>query len=159
MTLWLRSICSLFLYCDDAELKGFFQCVIKQKQHPLCTWGFCKKRTQTNPPNTSPTHIRRSLWDLCYQQKHKQFCFMYRFFHSSHYCGIWMTLQIFNSYNNVKESSIVVYILPGGNWSTELTKQHKVKQKIRYWMMMYWIPVYCLFYKLMPVTQEKTQTI
>lgn len=73
---------------------------------------------------------------------------MYRFFHGSHHCGIWMTLQTFNSYNNfVKQWSIVVYILPRGNWSTELIKQHKVKQEIRYWMLISWILVYCFFYK------------
>lgn len=133
-TLLLRSIYSPFLYYDVDEL-NFFQCVI---WHLLHTWGLKKKKT----------HTRKTLWYLCYQQKYKQLWFMYRFFHGSHHCGIWMTLQTFNSYNNfVKQWSIVVYILPRGNWSTELIKQHKVKQEIRYWMLISRILVHCFFYK------------
>lgn len=123
---------------------------------------FIKKEHKLTPPNTSPTCIRKSLWYLCYQQKHKQFWFMYRFFHSSHHCGIWMTLQIFNSYNNVKEQceALLFIFCPKGTEAQNylinlLIKQHKLKQKIRYWMLIYWIPVYCLFHKIMPVRFKK----
>lgn len=53
-----------FLYYGDAELKGFFQCVIQQKQNLLHTWGIYKKRTQSNPAPTPPPLTEENLCDI-----------------------------------------------------------------------------------------------